>query len=122
LFTMLPVGDSVFDGKNRYTLSVLVRVCIPAQNIMTKKQVGEERVYSAYTSKLLFITKENQDWNSYRAVGTWRQELIHRTWRGAIYWLASPGLLSLLFYRTQDHPPRDGTIHNGLGPPPLITN
>jgi hypothetical protein len=28
---------------------VLVRVCITAQNIMTKKQVGEERVYSAYT-------------------------------------------------------------------------
>jgi len=27
-------------------------------SIMTKKQVGEERVYSAYTSTLLFITKE----------------------------------------------------------------
>ena len=27
-------------------------------NTMTKKQVGEERVYSAYTSTLLFITKE----------------------------------------------------------------
>jgi hypothetical protein len=27
-------------------------------NIMTKKQVGEERVYSPYTSILLFITKE----------------------------------------------------------------
>jgi hypothetical protein len=39
-------------------LSVLVRVSIPAQNIMTKKQGGEERVYSAYTSILLFITKE----------------------------------------------------------------
>jgi hypothetical protein len=26
-------------------------------NIMTKKQVGEERVYSAYTSILLLITK-----------------------------------------------------------------
>jgi hypothetical protein len=25
---------------------------------MNKKQVGEERVYSAYTSTLLFITKE----------------------------------------------------------------
>jgi hypothetical protein len=25
---------------------------------MTKKQVGEERVYLAYTSMLLFITKE----------------------------------------------------------------
>jgi hypothetical protein len=31
-------------------------------NVMTKKQVGEERVYSAYTSSLLFIiTKGGQD-------------------------------------------------------------
>jgi hypothetical protein len=31
---------------------------------MTKKQVEEERVYSAYTSILLFITKRGQDWSS----------------------------------------------------------
>jgi hypothetical protein len=37
------------------------------RNIMTKKQVGEERVYSAYNSILLFITKGSQDWNSSRA-------------------------------------------------------
>jgi hypothetical protein len=36
-------------------------------NIMTKKQVGEERVYLAYTSILLFITKGSQDWNSGRS-------------------------------------------------------
>jgi hypothetical protein len=36
----------------------LVGVSIPAQNVMTKKQVGEERVYLAYTSILLFITEE----------------------------------------------------------------
>jgi hypothetical protein len=36
-------------------------------NIMTKKQVGEERIYSAYTSTLLFITKGSQDWNSSRS-------------------------------------------------------
>jgi hypothetical protein len=46
---------------------VLVRVSIPTQNIMTKKQVGEERVYSTYTSTLLFITKGSQDWNSSRS-------------------------------------------------------
>jgi hypothetical protein len=38
-------------------------------NIMTKKQIGEERVYSAYTSILLFITKGSQDWNSSRSEG-----------------------------------------------------
>jgi hypothetical protein len=36
-------------------------------NITTKKQVGEERVYSAYTSTLLFITKGSQDRNSSRS-------------------------------------------------------
>jgi hypothetical protein len=46
-------------------IAVLVRVSIPAQNITTKKHVLEERVfYSAYTSSLLFINKESQDWNS----------------------------------------------------------
>jgi hypothetical protein len=45
----------------------LVMVSIPAQNIMTTKQVEEERVYSAYTSTLLFITKGSQDWNSSRS-------------------------------------------------------
>jgi hypothetical protein len=44
---------------------------------MTKKQVEEERVYSAYTSTLLFITKGSQDRNSYRA-GTWKQEQEQR--------------------------------------------
>jgi hypothetical protein len=82
---------------------------------MTKKQVGEERVYSAYTSKLLFITKRSQDRNSHR-VGTWRQELMQRPWRGTAFWLASPGLLSLLFYRIQDYQPRDGTTHKGPSP------
>jgi hypothetical protein len=53
-------------------------------NIMTKKQVGEERVYSAYTSTLLFITKGSQDWNSSR-----KQELMQRPWRDVLYWLTS---------------------------------
>ena len=36
-------------------------------NVMTEKQVGEERVYSAYTSTQLFITKGSQDWISSRS-------------------------------------------------------
>jgi hypothetical protein len=60
---------------------VLARVSIPAQNIMTKKQVGEKKVYSAYTSTLLFITKGSQDRNSHR-VATWRQEWMGKPWRG----------------------------------------
>jgi hypothetical protein len=42
-------------GQLRWCLSQGFYSCT---NIMTKKQVGEERVYSAYTSILLFITKE----------------------------------------------------------------
>ena len=42
---------------------MLVPICLSqgfysCTNNVTKKQVGEERVYSAYTSTLLFITKE----------------------------------------------------------------
>jgi hypothetical protein len=48
-------------------VSVLVRAYISGQNIMTKKQGGEKRVYSAYSSTLLFITEGSQDWNSSRA-------------------------------------------------------
>jgi len=32
-------------------------------------------------------------------------------------WLSQPAS-----YRTQDHQPRDGTAHSGLGPPSSITN
>jgi hypothetical protein len=44
---------------------------------MTKKEVGEERVYSAYTSILLFITEGSQGRNSNRA-GSWRQKRMQR--------------------------------------------
>jgi hypothetical protein len=79
---------------------------------MTKKQVGEERVYSAYTSTLLFITKEVR--TGTQAVRN--QVVIQRPWRDVPYWLASPGLLSLLSYKTQDYQPRDGTTHKGPFP------
>jgi hypothetical protein len=85
------------------------------------KQVGEERVYLAYTSVLLFIIEGSQDRNSSRA-GTWRQELMLRPRRGAAYSLAPHGLLSLPSYSTQDHQARDSTTQHGLGPPPSITN
>jgi hypothetical protein len=42
-----------------------------------------------------------------------KQELMQRPWRDVPYWLAFPGLLSLLSYRTQDNQPRDGTTFDG---------
>jgi hypothetical protein len=73
---------------------------------MTKKQVGEERVYSAYTSTLLFITKEVR-------TGTQAGEEAGadaEATSDVLYWLASPGLLSLLSYRTK-------TTSPGMVPP-----
>jgi hypothetical protein len=51
---------------------------------MAKKQVGEERVYLALISILLFIFEGSQDRNSSR-VGTWRQALMQKLWRGVVH-------------------------------------
>jgi hypothetical protein len=81
---------------------------------MTKKQVREERVYSAYTSTLLFITKEVR-------TGTWRQELMQRTWRVLL-----TGLLPLACSACCLAEPRTTTSPEmappTVGPPHLITN
>jgi hypothetical protein len=75
---------------------------------MTKKQVGEERVYSAYSSS---PRKSGLELKQVR-----KQELMQRPWRNVLYWLASPGLFSLLSYRTQDYQPKDGPTHKGPFP------
>jgi hypothetical protein len=95
----------------------LVRVTIAEMKHYDQRQVGEENVYLASTSTTLFIIAGSQDRNSNWA-GTWRQELRQRPWKGAAYWLALHGLLSLLSNRIQNHQPRDnGTTHSGLGLP-----
>ena len=42
------------------------------------------------------------------------RQKLKEPWRNGAYWLALHGLLS---YTTQDHIPRDGTAHSGLGLP-----
>jgi hypothetical protein len=82
---------------------------------MTNKQVGAERVYLAYTSQCL-SSKDIE-------TGTWRQELMQKSWRDAAYWLSPHGLPSLPFCRTQAHQSKDDTIYNnGLDLPSLVTN
>jgi hypothetical protein len=49
-----------------------------------------------------------------------KQELIQRQWRDVLYWLASPGLLSLLSYRTETTSPEMAPPTRE--PPALITN
>ena len=84
---------------------------------MVKKQVGEERVYLAYISTFLFITKRNQDWNSSRSGS--------RSWgRGhGEMWLIGLLLLAcsasfLIEPRTTSPGKAQPTMH----PPQLITN
>lgn len=50
----------------------------------------------------------------------WEPEVqeLKKSQRNVAYCL----LLSLFSYRTQNHEPRDGSTHNGPGPPTLITN
>ena len=45
---------------------------------------------------------------------------MQRPWRDVTYWLASPGLLSLLSYRIQDYQPRDDHPQGALFPRSLI--
>jgi hypothetical protein len=61
--------------------------------------------------QILVHTEESQDRNSSRA-GTWKQELMQRPWRGAAYWVASLGFLSLLFIE-----PRTTSL--GMAPPTM---
>jgi hypothetical protein len=70
---------------------------------MTKKQLGRKGFIQLTLSTLLLITKGCR-------TGTQAGQEAG-PWRDVIYCLASPGLLSLLSYRTQDYQPRDGPIY-----------
>jgi hypothetical protein len=61
-----------------------------------KTSLGGKGLFDLYVT-LLFIIEGSQDRNSNRA-GTWRQELMGRSWRDAACWLAcSPWLAQCAF-------------------------
>ena len=62
-------------------------------DIRTKKQVGEERVSSAYTSILLFITERSQDWNSSRSERADAEAMEGCSLLACFSWLPQPALL-----------------------------
>jgi hypothetical protein len=71
-----------------------LRVSIPAKNVVTKKQVGEERVYSAYTSTLLFITKEvRTGTQAGQEAGADAEAMEGCSLLACFPWLAQPALL-----------------------------
>jgi hypothetical protein len=79
------------------------RVSIPAQISWPRRKLGRKDLFSLHFH-LLFIIKRSQDWNSSRSGS--------RSW-GRGHGEMSPGLLSLLLYRTQDYQAKDGTTHSG---------
>jgi hypothetical protein len=104
-----------FSSRTCSWVTVLVRVSIPVQNITTKKQVEEERVYSACTSTLQFILKKVRP-------GTQAgQELGPRSWCTGHGGMLLMGLLPLacsacFLIDPQDYQPRDGTTCKGSSP------
>jgi hypothetical protein len=63
-------------------------------NIMTKKQVGEERVYWAYTFILLFITKEvRTGTQAGQEAGADAEAMEGCSLLACFPWLAQPALL-----------------------------
>jgi hypothetical protein len=60
---------------------------------MTKKQVGEERVYSAYTSTLLFITKVRTGTQASQEAGVDAEAMEGCSLLACFPWLAQPAFL-----------------------------
>ena len=92
-------------------------VSIPQQTSWLRSKLGEERVYSAYTSTLLFITKGSQDWNSSRSGS--------RSWCSGHGGMLLTGLLPLASSACSLIEPKStspGMAPPTRGPPPLITN
>jgi hypothetical protein len=81
---------------------------------MIKKQVGEERVYSASTSTYSAVHHQRKSGPELKQVR--KQELMQRPWRDVPYWLASPGLLSFLIEPKTTSP---GMVPTTRGPPTL---
>jgi hypothetical protein len=91
--------------------AVLVRVCIPAQNIITKKQAGEECLFSLH-----FHTAIHHQRKSGQEL-TWGRNLEAgvdaEAMEGCGLLACFPWIVSLLFYRPQDYHPKNGSTHYG---------
>jgi hypothetical protein len=79
---------------------------------MTKKQLGRK----GFIQLTLPYCYSSPRKSGLELKQVMKQELMQSPWRDGLYRLASPVLLSLLSYRTQDYQPRDGTTHKGTSP------
>jgi hypothetical protein len=83
---------------------------------MTKKQLGRK----AFIQLTLPYCCSSPKKSGLELKEGREQELMQRPWRDVLYWLASPGLLSLLSYRTKTTSPEMAPPTRGLSP--LTTN
>jgi hypothetical protein len=98
------------------THSVLVRVSIPAQTSWPRNKLGRK----GFIRLILPYCCSSPRKSGLELKHVREQELMQRPWRDVLYWLASPGLLSLLSYRTKATSPEMVPPTRGLSP--LITN
>lgn len=73
----------------------------------TKSNLGMKGLF--HLTILYYSPSLREVWSGASRAGTVRWELVQRLWQSAAYWFAPCGLLCLLSYVTQDHPPRGGT-------------
>jgi hypothetical protein len=90
---------------------VLVRASIPAQTSNQEASWGGKGLFSLH----FHAAVHHQRKSGLELKQVREQELMQRPWRDVLYWLASPGLLSLLSYRTKTTSP-DGPTHKGPFP------
>jgi hypothetical protein len=100
------------------TTCVFVRISIIVTKHHKQHQLEEKRVYFSLQFQISVISEGIQDSNSIRVI-FWRQEMMQRPRRSAVYWLALQGLLNLFCYPPQNHQP---TEHYGLGLPMSVIN
>ena len=97
-------------------MCVLVRVSIPAQTSWPRSKLGRKRFIQLTLPYCCSSSRKSVlEFKQVR-----KQELMQRQWRDVAYWLASPGLVSLLSYRRKTSSPE--MAQPTRGPPPLITN
>ena len=82
--------------------------------------VRKERVYLPHTFTLMHWCSSLK--KSWQELTQGRILEAGADTEDAAFWLTAHSLLSLLFYRIQDHQPRDGTTHHRLCSPSLITS
>ena len=101
----------MFKGRK---MSVLVRVSVPARNIMTKEQVREKGFIQLTLPHCCSSAEEVRTGTQAAQEAGADAEAMEGCYLLACF----PWLAQLLSYRTQVYQPRDGTTHNGSPPPP----